>query len=626
VLSQFADSLPPAAVPVFVDRDAEEAEDLVEIVRPVPTHLAYIIYTSGSTGEPKGVAIEHRSAVAFARWAREVYSPEEMAGVLGSTSVCFDISVMEIFVTLAWGGKILLAENALALPTLPARDEVTTINAVPSAVAELVRNGRLPDSVRTVNVGGEAVKGTLARRIYEQSWAERVVDVYGPSEDTTYSTTSRIPRDVETPAVGRPVLGSQAYVLDAELRPVPIGVPGAVYLAGAGLARGYLRRPDLTAERFIPNPFGERGTRLYRVGDLACWRADGEMECLGRIDHQVKVRGFRIELGEIEAALAEHPQVRQAAVAAREVEDDNRLTAYVELERPVDAAELRSWLQGKLPAYMVPAAFVVLDALPLLPNGKVDRRALPEPDDLAAPQAYAAPRNPLEEIVAGIVAAVLGSDRVSIDDDFFALGGHSLLAARLASQLRQALGVDLPMRQVFETPTVAALAAAIEQNLRTPGARPLPPIAPVVAGDEAPASSAQERLWFFHQTDPGGAVLNVPHPLRLSGPLQPAALARSLSEIARRHSSLRTSFSYGAGGLRQRIAPPADAALPLADLGALPPARREEEARRLTDEEARQPFNLAAAPLWRVRLIRLGDEEHWLLATFHYIIADCWSS
>ena len=339
------------------------------------------------------------------------------------------------------------------------------------------------------------------------------------------------------------------------------------------------------------------------------------------------MRGFRIELGEIEAALAEHPGVRQAAIAAREVEDDNRLTAYVELERPADTAELRAWLQGKLPAYMVPAAFVLLDALPLLPNGKVDRRALPIAEDLASPQqAYTAPRNQLEEMVAGIVAAVLGIDRVSIEDDFFVLGGHSLLAARLASQLRQALGVDLPMRQVFETPTVAALAAEIEQSLRTPGTQPLPPIVPGVAGDEAPASSAQERLWFFHQTDPGGAVLNVPHPLRLSGPLRPAALARSLSEIARRHASLRTSFSYGERGLRQRIAPPIDVALPMADLGALPPPRREEEARRLTDEEAREPFNLAAAPLWRVRLLCLGEEEHRLLVTFHHTIADGWST
>ncbi len=601
---------------------------------PQPGNLAYVIYTSGSTGEPKGVAIEHRSAVAFARWARDVYTPEERAGVLGSTSVCFDISIMEIFVTLAWGGKILLAENVLALPTLPARGEVTMINAVPSGVAELVRDGRLPDSISVVNTGGEAVKGALARRIHERSRAKRVIDVYGPSEDTTYSTTSLIPRDVETPAVGRPIHGTRAWILDAGLSPVPIGVPGAVYLAGDGLARGYLGRPALTAERFIPDPHGAPGARLYRVGDLARYRADGEIEYLGRIDHQVKVRGFRIELGEIEAVLASHPTVEKAVVATHDYgkngAEDVRLVAWVvpAAGKAVEPESLLDWVGERLPEHMVPAAVVPLPELPLTPNGKVDRFALPIPEAREGTSAEA-PRSPLEELVAGLWAETLGVARIGLHDDFFALGGYSLLAIRLLARLRAATGVELPLRALFAHPTVAALAAEIERGLREPGAAALPPIEPAADGGEPPASSAQERLWFFHQLDPGGSVLNVPHPLRLSGPLRPATLARSLAEIARRHATLRTAFVYGETGLRQRIAPPGAVDLPLADLRALPPGRREAEAERLMGEEAREPFDLstgAAGPLWRARLLRLGDEEHRLLLTFHHTISDGWST
>jgi amino acid adenylation domain-containing protein len=629
LLADFAGSLPAAAVPVFVD-ESDEPRGAIAGLPPQPGNLAYVIYTSGSTGEPKGVAIEHRSAVAFARWAREAYTPEERAGVLGSTSICFDISIMEIFVTLAWGGRILLAENALALPMLPARGEVTMINAVPSAMAELVRTDRLPDSIRVVNTGGEAVKGALARRIYEQSRAARVVDVYGPSEDTTYSTTSEIPRDVDTPAVGRPIRGTRAWVLDADLRPVPIGIPGAVYIAGDGLARGYLRRPALTAERFLPDPHGEPGARLYRVGDLARWRVDGELEYLGRIDHQVKVRGFRIELGEIEAVLAAHPAIERAVVATHDYgkssgSEDVRLVAWVVPTAAVEAAELLAWVGERLPEYMVPAAVVPLAALPLTPNGKVDRFALPIP---AAPEGASAeaPRTPLEELVAGLWTEVLGGGRVGLHDDFFALGGYSLLAIRLLARLRAVSGVDLPLRALFAHPTVAALAAEVERGLRAPGAAALPPIEPAAAGGDAPASSAQERLWFFHQLDPGGSVLNVPHPLRLTGPLQPAALAAALIEIARRHAALRTSFAYGEGGLRQRIAPAAEVPLPLTDLGALPPSQREMEALRLMEEEAQRPFDLATGPLWRSRLLRLDAEDHRLLLTFHHTISDGWST
>jgi amino acid adenylation domain-containing protein len=318
---------------VFLDagREDEPEPPSVPWPEPIPGNLAYVLYTSGSTGTPKGVAIEHRSAVAFIRWARTVFSAEDLAATLAATSICFDLSVFELFVTLTAGGTVVLAENALSLPGHPAANEVTLLNTVPSAMTELVRSGGVPPSVRAINLAGEALKGMLVRSLYERTAVTQVFNLYGPSEDTTYSTVAPMPRDVESPAIGRPVTGTRAYVLDPHLRPVPIGVAGAIYLAGDGLARGYFGRPDLTADRFIPDPYGAPGARLYHTGDLARWRPDGEMDYLGRIDHQVKVRGFRIELGEVEAALARHSAVREAAVLALPEPGGagNRLAAFV---------------------------------------------------------------------------------------------------------------------------------------------------------------------------------------------------------------------------------------------------------------------------------------------------------
>jgi len=634
LLADFEGSLPAACTPVFLDGEGE-AEDRD---CPAPSHrpplagnLAYIIYTSGSTGVPKGVAIEHRSAVALARWGRQMYSPEELSAVLGATSICFDISVIELFVTLAWGGKILLAENHLALPALPARDEIAMIHGVPSAIAELVRNGRLPDSVRAVNLGGEAVQGALARRVYEQSRAARVINVYGPSEDTTYSTTSHIPRDVETPAVGRPVAGSRAYVLDAALQPVPIGVPGAVYLAGDGLARGYLGRPDLTADRFIPDPLGEPGARLYRVGDLARWRPDGELDFLGRIDHQVKVRGYRIELGEIEAALARYPAVREGAVLALPEPGGagNRLAAFVVRdEQGLSAAELRGFLQGRLPEYMVPTSYTFLSELPHTPNGKLDRRALtaaPEEATGAALVTGSAPRTPVEEVLAGIWSDVFGRP-VGIDDDFFDLGGHSLLAVRVAARVSAALDVEVPLQRLFAAPTVAALAALLDEEIAARSGALLPPIERVPRDGDLPLSFGQQRLWFLDRLEPGSTVFNIPVPLRLAGPLDAAALGRALDVLVARHEPLRTVFAEREGRAVQIVQPVAPVPLPLADLAALPGPAREAEARRLADAAMALPFDLTRGPLLRLLLLRLAAGDHVLSVTMHHVISDGWST
>ncbi|HKI03852.1 MAG TPA: non-ribosomal peptide synthetase, partial [Thermoanaerobaculia bacterium] len=443
-----------------------------------PGHLAYVIYTSGSTGRPKGVAIEHGAAVALLRWASEVYPAADRAGVLASTSVCFDLSVFEIFLPLCHGGSLILAENALHLPHLPAAGGVTLVNTVPSAIAELVRGGSLPASVRTVVLAGEPLPRRLADEIYGVGTVERVYNCYGPSEDATYSTFALIERQGGPPPIGRPIGGGQAYVLDARFQPAPAGVPGELCLGGAGLARVYLNRPELTAERFVPDPFsGRPGARLYRTGDLVRQQADGVLMFLGRIDHQVKIRGFRIELGEIEATLRRHPGVAEAVVLARGGGEpgDLRLTAYVvgrQGEAP-PVEELRGFLRSKLPVHMVPWAFVPLPALPLNANGKIDRKALPDPERGAwgAPAEMEEPRSDMERLIADAWRDLLRLDRVGIDDNFFDSGGHSLLAVRVYHRLKGALGREFPLVAMFEYPTIRALARYLEAGEAAPASR-----------------------------------------------------------------------------------------------------------------------------------------------------------
>jgi amino acid adenylation domain-containing protein len=623
-----------------------------------PDHLAYLIYTSGSTGRPKGVAIEHRSAAALVAWAREEFSAEELSGVLASTSVCFDLSVFEIFVTLALGGKILLADNALALPSLPEAGEVRLLNTVPSAAAELVRSGGLPASVRTVCLAGEPLPAALAARLYATGTVERVLNLYGPSEDTTYSTGALVPREVDrAPAIGRPIRGTRAHVVDRSGALVPPGVAGELWLAGAGLARGYLGRPELTAERFTPDPLGGPGDRVYRTGDLVRRRSDGELEFLGRIDHQVKLRGFRIELGEIEAVLGSHASMRECVVAVRE----DLLVAWVCLEPAdptdrTDASDLKSalaaWLRQRLPEFMVPSLFVFLDALPLSPNGKVDRRALPAPDrrgsrehatDLfdgatverllgrserlpgSAPAdgGDREPSNPLEELLAGIWAEVLGLDRVGVDEDFFSLGGHSLLAVRAVSRVRGVFGVELPLRQVFKTPTVAGFARVV--RAAGIGSAAAPPLVPVSREGDLPLSFAQQRLWLIDQIEPGSPAYNMPFAVRLTGDLSPAFLERIFGEVVRRHEILRTTFAVRGDRPVQVIAPRLLVELPVVDLSPLPATQRETRARELARDEARRPFDLYRGPLLRLALVRLDGREHLLLVTLHHIVGDGWS-
>ncbi|AMM92983.1 peptide synthetase [Peribacillus simplex] len=458
-------TLPESVDMICIDRDraAIEQEVTTACTSGVTSdNLAYIIYTSGSTGNPKGVMIEHRSALTMIHWAHQTYSRQELAGVLASTSLSFDLSVFEVFVPLTMGGKVIVAESALHLDKLSTKD-VTLVNTVPSAAKELVRANTIPSTVKVMNLAGEPLPQSLVEHLYESSPIEKVYNLYGPSEDTTYSTYMKLEKAVKykVPPIGRPISNTEVYVLSANQQMVPIGVAGELYIGGSGLARGYLNRPDLTNERFIPHPFKE-GERVYRTGDLVRYLPDGTLDYLGRIDHQVKIRGFRIELGEIEATLQSHSSVNEVVVMVREDHPgDQRLVAYVVGEE--NAHDWRDYLKTKLPNYMVPAHFVGLTAFPLTPNGKIDRKALPAPERKGAEGGYVAPRTPTEVAIVSIWHQVLGTENIGIHDSFFELGGHSLLATQAVTSLKEAFGIELPLHDLFTYTTVQELAERVNQ-------------------------------------------------------------------------------------------------------------------------------------------------------------------
>ncbi|HEY9856592.1 MAG TPA: amino acid adenylation domain-containing protein, partial [Stenomitos sp.] len=607
----------PGPLSIYLDSDWSiiEQYETSNLEGVSPDRLAYIIYTSGSTGRPKGVAIEHRSAVAMLHWAQETYPAEELEGTLAATSISFDLSVYELFLPLSLGHKVILAENALQLPTLPAAQEVTLVNTVPSAIAELLRSESIPSSVRVINLAGEPLPNSLAQQLYQLDHVEKVYNLYGPSEDTTYSTYALIQKGVKTTCpIGRPLPNTQLYVVDQTSNLVPVGVPGELWIGGDGLARGYLNRPELTEEKFIPNPFGEG--RLYRTGDLVRYRPDGNLDFLGRIDHQVKIRGFRIELGEIETTLAKHPSVLDVVVVALTFDNgDKQLVVYLVADQTLEASELRTYLKGTLPDYMVPTHFVQLDALPLTPNGKVDRKALPWPNVTVSDEDFVEPRTETERILAALFAEILGLEKVGVETSFFELGGHSLLATQVVSRIRKVLGTEVPLRALFEHPTVSALARKVSEEQGSV----LPSITPVSREQLLPLSFAQERLWFLDQLAPNSSTYNMPTALRLKGALDVAALERSLNEIIRRHESLRTTFRSHDDHPVQVIASELSLALPVIEA-------REEEVESLAREEASLPFDLATGPLLKAKLLRLSEEDHILLFTMHHIISDGWST
>jgi amino acid adenylation domain-containing protein len=652
---------------VFLDRDllTIERESTANPSSQIKSdNLAYVIYTSGSTGTPKGVAIEHRNTVALLHWAKEVFTADEIAGVLASTSICFDLSVFELFVPLSWAGKIVLVENALSLREAPLNG-ITLVNTVPSAMAALLAAGALPESVQVVNLAGEPLRPELVNQLYQTGTVENVYDLYGPSETTTYSTFTR--RTANGPAtIGRPLVNTRVYVLDSNMQPVPIGVPGELYIGGAGVARGYLNRSELNKEKFINDPFSDdRGARLYKTGDLARYLPDANIEFLGRLDNQVKIRGFRIELGEIEGVLNQHPAVTESVVIASSFpsprrgrikvgvtlptngmleeaplslpspvegegvsESDRNLIAYLvsNAEKPSEA-ELRRFLNEKLPDYMVPSLFIFLDALPLSPNGKIDRLKLPSleesPRDLTS--VPIPPRSELEELVANIWCDVLQIENLSVHDNFFALGGHSLLAIQVVSRLQEAFNKEVPLRLLFDAPTITDLTIRCEDLLKNGQAPTLPPIVPVPRHGPLFLSMNQEHLWRLDQLMPGTHFFNIPYIYRLSGNLNVDALEQALREIVQRHEALRTVFNVVCGQPMQVVHETTDIHLTCHDLRSTETEIISDRAASVILAEREYPFQLTTGPLFRVALVRLTETESLLLITMHHIVSDYWS-
>ena len=596
------------------------------------SNLSYVIYTSGSTGLPKGVAIEHRNTINLIEWAKKVYKADELAGVLASTSICFDLSVFEMFLPLTSGGKVILAENALCLHKLTVKHHITLINTIPSVMTQVLALGTLPKSVRVVNLAGEPLKTELVNRIYEESGVHKVYDLYGPTETVTYTTfTLRRANGLET--IGRPIANTQVYILHDALQPVPVGVEGELYIGGEGVARGYLNRDELTAERFVRNPFsGNARARLYRTGDRACFLTDGNVRFLGRTDNQVKIRGYRIELGEIEVALSQHPAVKESVIMARDrgSSAEKDLVGYVvpKAASALSVTELRSFLRDKLPDYMLPTGYVTLEALPKVPNGKVDRKALPrlEVARTELDREYVAPQTEIEALVAQAWREVLNVEHLSIYDNFFDLGGHSLLGIQIVAKLRETFDREVPLATLFDAPTVAGVSFEVEKLLRGGHAPTMPPIVPVPRdGRPIPLSMNQEHLWRLDRKMPGTHFFNMPYAYRFSGDINFDALEQALAELVRRHESLRTVFAEVNGNPSQIIRQALDVQMPYTDLREKPAEEVFDNAADWILDEQRKPFDLQAGPLMRVRLLRLTETDYFLLVTVHHIIGDHWS-
>ncbi|HEU5155526.1 MAG TPA: amino acid adenylation domain-containing protein [Streptosporangiaceae bacterium] len=620
-------------------------------------HPAYVIYTSGSTGRPKGVVVPHLGLASFSAAEVDHYEVRPRDRVLQFSSPSFDASVLELCMSLPAGAALVVPPPGPLLGEQLAEviaERGVTHALIPPAGLATVPAEAVPGltEFRMVTVGGDACSPELV-----DLWApgRRMINSYGPTETTVVATWSRpLAPGAGSPPIGRPIYNTRAHVLDERLRPVPVGEPGELYVGGIGVARGYLRRPGLTAQRFVADPFGEPGARMYRTGDLVRWTADGELEFVGRADDQVKIRGFRIELGEIESALRRHPGVGAAVVIAREDRPGyKRLVAYVvpaDDGWPLDPAELRAFLAKTLPVYMLPAAFVMLDELPISPNGKLDRRGLPAPEharaaartraadiggagDASGP-AYVPPRTATEEALAAIWAEVLGVERVGVDDNFFLLGGDSIQGVRALSRIRATLGVPLSARAVFDAPTVARLAAAVEATgaatgaitgaiTGAPGAEPdgpaaISPAGPATGERVFPLSAAQQRLWFLDDLTSGGTEYNTGVGLRLRGPLDRVALRSALDALVRRHGSLRTTFDTVDGRGVQIVAPHGE--LPLRTAAADPA-----ELDAVLIEELRAPFDLRRGPLTRAVLVRIAEHDHVLLLCQHHIVTDGWS-
>jgi amino acid adenylation domain-containing protein len=629
----------PGGVPV-VDVDAPVWAGAGAATPPArgalaPGHLAYVLYTSGSTGEPKGVMVAHGALVNQLSWRQEVARHGPGDAVLQRISVGFDVSLCEMFWPLVGGARLIVARpggqrEPAYLADVLCRERVSTAVLLPAEMRDVLEAPAIGAgcSVRLLISGGEALGDDLARDARARLSDAALLFEYGLTETTVTSTVQLCTAVGAVPggSIGQPVANTRVYVLDGRGEPAPVGVGGELYVGGAQVARGYRGRPGLTAERFVPDPYGPPGSRLYRTGDVARWRADATLEYLGRADFQVKVRGFRVELGEIEARLRTHAGVRDAAVAVWGAGTSARLVAYYASAEAIEVEALREYLSDALPEHMVPAAYVRLDALPLTVNGKVDRKALPAPTaDAHLQRRYEAPASDVEAALAAIWSELLRVDRVGRHDHFFALGGHSLLVVQLTSRLRQVLGVEVAVGVVFSHPVLADLARAVERARRSE----LPPIDRLERRDRVPASFAQQRLWFLERLGGLGNAYHIAGRMRLLGPLDATALRRALDGLVARHEPLRTTFVLVGDAPEQRIAAPETSRFALAEHDlrecAGGEAARDAELGRLIAAEADTPFDLERGPLVRAQLVRLADAEHVLLVTMHHIVSDGWS-
>jgi len=636
----------------WVDRDYallqnEPEENPVSVASS--ENLVYVIYTSGSTGIPKGVAVRHRNLVNYSEFiCSRLRLNAHAEGLKFATvsTIAADLGNTCIYPALISGGCLHLisyetSTDSQRMAQYQHDHQIDVLKIVPSHLKALLNSEEgtriLPR--RYLICGGEALPWSLVEQIRNSSAGCELINHYGPTETTVGSLTlsftdspSLSPEQSATVPIGRPIANTRVYVLDAQLQPVPAGVAGELYIAGEGVTAGYLGQPERTEERFLVDPFATTAeARIYRTGDVARYLEDGNVEFLGRVDDQVKVRGFRIELGEIESALLRQPGVKQVVVLGREDKDtlEKRIVAYVVLDRrnPTNSETLLARLKEQLPEYMMPSAVVVLEKLPLTSNGKVDRTALPKPEESAGQQkTYVAPSKPTEQIVAMIWAEVLRVQQIGCLDDFFQMGGHSLLATQVVSRLRRTLNVELPLRALFECPTVAKLAKHIDDTRRRLESLSVPAITRVSREQALPLSFAQQRLWILDQMEPNNPLYNVPRPIRITGPLNSDALQKSLNQIVSRHESLRTRFHTVDGQPVQLIEQSVNLPVETADLRLIPEPQREVEARRLAAEEAVRPFDLTQVPLIRAKLLRLAAEDHVLLLTMHHIVSDAWSA
>jgi len=652
------------AASVYLDSDWDTIaqEDDTNLIGNVqPRHLAYVIYTSGSTGRPKGVMIPHQGLVNYLSWCTQAYAAADGQGTLVHSPLGFDLTVTSLFSPLLVGQKaILLPEDKGTEALHEALDnnsDVTLVKITPAHLKLLSQTLPIGNAAkaRTLVIGGEALLAEDVSFWRTYAPATRLINEYGPTETVVGCSIYEVPATASLSgpiSIGRPIANTQLYILDEHRQPVPINVPGELYIGGAGIARGYLNRPELTAERFIPHPWStEPNARLYKTGDLARYRADGNIEFLGRLDHQVKIRGFRIELGEIETVLELHSAVRKAIVVAHEASPgDTRLVAYIRPKegQAVTEEDLQTYVGDHVPNYMIPSAIIELDAFPLTANGKIDRRALPAPDYTRRSKQITASRTPTEEIIAQTWSKVLSVPYISIDDDFFALGGHSLLAMRVIASLRTDFSVELPLRSFFDAPTVAQLAQLIDQQQSS---TTLPSMLPMIElasreqyrlptnststaqlderlTEEAiilPASLNQQSLWLVDQMEQESAAYNLSTLLRLHTHLEMEALQQSIQALVERHETLRTNFMLHDEQLMQVIAPTMKVAMTVVDLQEQLEEQRDTEMKCLISHEIQQRFDLARGPLLRATVFHLGAEEHVLLLVLHHVVSDGWS-